>query len=206
MRRRRKKWHLHSQFLYWLLWRFLAVKTNYLTEEVYLAVRCSKSGQRYSFSLQRSSIIIIINNTFANLQTKTFNKLLNELFNVNLTWIYLDENCLPLSIFTQQTILLCLVCFLIQIKWSGFYSGASARAKESLIAKRKWETYPDPIHARESGYDDSFRPTVRMDWQGGAKQILRGWGWGIQVMQLVFVLAKHQPVHIEAANGIFPVL
>ena len=43
--------------------------------------------------------------------------------------------------------------------------GASARAKESLIGKRKWETYPDPIHAREIGHDDSVHPTVRMDWQ-----------------------------------------
>jgi len=52
---------------------------------------------------------------------------------------------------------------------SGFYSGASARAKESLIAKRKWETYPNPIYAREIGYDDSVRPTVRIDSQGGTK-------------------------------------
>ena len=52
---------------------------------------------------------------------------------------------------------------------SGFYSGASARAKESLIAKRKWEIYPDPIHAREIGHDDSVRRTVPMDWQGGTK-------------------------------------
>ena len=52
---------------------------------------------------------------------------------------------------------------------SGFYRGASARAKESLIAKRKWETYPDPIRAREIGHDDCVRPTVRMDWQGGTK-------------------------------------
>ena len=56
-----------------------------------------------------------------------------------------------------------------QVPLSGFYSGASARAKGSLIAKRKWETYPDPIHAREFGYDDSVRPTVRTDWQGGTK-------------------------------------
>ena len=52
---------------------------------------------------------------------------------------------------------------------SGFYSGASARAKESLIAKRKWDTDPDPIHARENGYDDSVRPTVRTDSQLGTK-------------------------------------
>ena len=65
---------------------------------------------------------------------------------------------------------------------SGFYSGASARAKGSLIGKRKWETYPVPIRAREFGYDDSLRPTVRTDSQGGTKQILHRWGWGIQVM------------------------
>ena len=33
---------------------------------------------------------------FANLQTKTFHKPLNELFNVNLTWIYLAENYVSL--------------------------------------------------------------------------------------------------------------
>ena len=35
---------------------------------------------------------LIFTKIFANLQIKTFHKLLNELFNVNLTWIYLVED------------------------------------------------------------------------------------------------------------------
>ena len=74
-------------------------------------------------------------------------------------------------------------------------------ALRSLHCNGKWQ----PIDSRKFGYDVNVRPPVHTGWQGGTKQTLQGWGWGIQDMQLAFVLAKREPVHLEAANGVFQV-
>ena len=68
--------------------------------------------------------------------------------------------------------------------------------KADLQLARAAEPHSEAKLEKKIGYDVSVRPSVRTDWQGGTKWTMRG----IQDMQIAFVLAKQQAVHLEAAK------